>query len=199
MKKYRIAESRHLSNIVLAICVAVGGSIASAQTPPNSAVQKSTDVLPMDGPLKAELTDQSFAENAMAIGLAVIEMSKLVKTKSSNKEIAEFADAAIREHTVTNDKLRKVAKDINLKLPMSLQAAQQTIIQQLKSQSGKEFDLTYTQLMKREHDTEAGMFDRAAGEPKLNPQLKAFATDRVNTLGKIQQRAHALSDIWNKR
>ena len=199
MKEYRVAERGYLPKIVMAICLTVSGSIALAQTPPNSAIPKSTDVLPMDGPLKAELTDQSFAENAMAIGLAVIEMSKLAKTKSSNKEIAQFADAAIREHTVTNDKLRNVAKEINLKLPMSLQASQQTIIQQLKSQSGKEFDLTYTELMKREHDTEAGMFDKAAGETNLNPNLKAFAADRANASAKIQQRAHALSDIWNKR
>lgn len=199
MKKYRIAERGHLSHIVMVTCVAIAGSMAIAQTPPNAAVPKSTDVLPMDGPLKAELTDQSFAENAMAIGLAVIEMSKLAKTKSSNKEITQFADVAIREHTVTHDKLRKVANGIGVKLPTSLHTSQQTIIQQLKSQSGKEFDLTYSELMKREHDTEAGMFDKAAGETNLNPQLKAFAADRANALGKIQQRAHALSDIWNKR
>ena len=137
MKNYRLIESARLSNIIMALCVTAASSMAMAQTPPNSAVPKSTDVLPMDGPLKAELTDQSFAENAMAIGLAVIEMSNLAKTKSSNKEIVQFAEMAIREHTSTQMKLQNVSKEIGLKLPASLQASQQTIIQQLKSKSGK--------------------------------------------------------------
>ena len=56
---------------------------ATAQMVPGAASPKPSEVLTNDGPLKAQLDDRSFVENAASSGLAEVEMAKLAKAKIS--------------------------------------------------------------------------------------------------------------------
>jgi len=165
---------------------------ATAQMVPGAASPKPSEVLTNDGPLKAQLDDRSFVENAASSGLAEVEMAKLAKAKSHNKKIVAFADTMLRDHTAANAKLKQIAAQLHLTVPSALNNDQKKLLTEMNGLTGDAFDRLYAEVMRKEHDTAVGLFDNAAGETKLNAQLRTFAAETLNKLREHQQRAHGL-------
>jgi putative membrane protein len=66
------------------------------------------------------------------------------------------------------------------------------LLQKLSKLSGREFDAAYTNVMKQDHDTAIALFENAAGDTSLSPQLREFATGLLETLRSHQLQAHNL-------
>lgn len=179
--------------VTLSIVALVFGSQLVAQTTvPGAASPSTSETMTKDGALKSKIDDKSFVEIAATGGLAEIEMAKLAKGKSRNDKILEFADMMLRDHEAMGAKLRKVATANQLSIPTALTDDQQKMLTELKTKSGEQFDRMYVDVMRKEHDATVGLFDNAAGEVKLNPQLRTFATEALGLLREHQRRAHAL-------
>lgn len=174
------------------VALVFGSQLIAQTTVPGAATPNTSEVMTKDGPLKSKIDDKSFVELAAVSNQAEIEMAKLAKGKSRNDKILEFADMMLRDHEAMGAKLRKVATANQLNLPTALTPDQQKLLAELKTKSGEQFDQMYIDVMRKEHDTAVGLFDNAAGEVKLNPQLRAFATEALNLLREHQRRAHAL-------
>lgn len=169
---------------------------AQAATPPAptiSAQTKPSDVPPHDNSVKEKLTDSSFVAKAAAGSLTEVELSKIAQEKSSNKKIKKFAASMVKDHEATNTKLKEIAATNRLDIPTKLDAAHQKMVDELKALSGAQFDQTYVDLMKKDHDTTVALFDNAAGESTLSVDLRVFANKTLPTLRAHQQHAHALS------
>ncbi len=154
--------------------------------------KKSVDVAPTDSSAKEKLTDSSFVEKAALGSLAEVEMSKVAASKTTNKKIANFAKAMIKDHAQANTKLKQLASDHRLPVPSALSGEQQKMLTGLQSLSGDDFDRTYVDIMRKDHDTTVALFDNAAGEATLSPDLRVFANQTLPLLRGHQKHAHAL-------
>lgn len=172
-------------------------SVSIAQVGPSSE-KKPTQVGPLDSGSKVQLTDQSFVEKAALGGLGEVEVSKLAVEKTTNKKIKKFASTMITDHEKSNIKLKQIATTNRLSLPAGLTSDQQKLLAELKALSGENFDRAYVDIMKKDHDTTVGLFDNAAGEAKLNPELRVFANQALPALRGHQKTAHALIDMNTK-
>ena len=197
-KKITKSHSTFKSTLAYPLTVAVGLAFAFsavAQTSPmpqNAPKTTPSDMGPHDSSAKEKLTDASFVQKVAAGSMAEVELSKIAASKSSNAKIKQFAAMMVKDHEATNKKLKQIATGKNLAVPATLGSDQQKMLGELRSLSGDEFDRTYVDIMKKDHDTTVGLFDNAAGESALDPALRAFATETLPTLREHQKRAHGL-------
>lgn len=175
------------------IAALVISAAALAQINP-SAHRKAIEVAPTDSSAKEKLTDSSFIEKAALGGLAEVELSKLAVAKSSNKKIDKFATNMIKDHELANAKLKQLANSNRLPLPATLSGEQKKIIADLNSLSGDDFDRSYVDLIKNNHDTTVALFDNAAREATLNADFRVFANQTLPLLREQQKHSHALAN-----
>lgn len=183
--------------IISALAISLASLPTLAQVGP-TAPKKPTEVGATDSSAKEKLTDRSFVEKAATGGLAEVEISKLAVEKSTNKKIKKFAATMVKDHEQTNIKLKQIATTNRLPMPGALSGDQQKLLTELRSLSGDNFDHSYVDIMKKDHDTTVGLFDNAAGEATLSPELRVFANQALPMLRGHQKHAHALSDIKTK-
>jgi putative membrane protein len=154
---------------------------------------KPSEIPPHDNSVKEKLTNASFVAKAATGGMTEVEISKIAAEKSTNKKIKKFANSMVKDHETANTKLKEIATANRLDIPARLDPAHQKMVDELKSLSGAQLDQTYVNLMKKDHDTTVALFDNAAGEPTLLPELRVFANKALPTLREHQKHAHALS------
>lgn len=192
MLDYRIFRLVFLATAVALSPLLCNFSIA--QPAPIPINKKPTTIVPQDSSSKEKLTDSTFVEKAAAGGLAEVELSKIAVNKTQNKKIRKFAETMIKDHDAANAKLKQIASANHLQIPAKINTEQQKMLSELQSLSGADFDQTYVDIMKKDHDTTVGLFDNAAGEATLNAELRVFANQTLPTLRAHQKHAHALSD-----
>lgn len=163
-----------------------------------SAQEKPIDTLPHDNQVKEKLRDDTFVEQAALSGMAEVELSKLAISKTQNQKLKNFATATLKEQTAANAKLQQVAGQSRLELPVKLNAAYLSVINELKALSGAQFDKAFINIMKKNQDTVVALFDNAAGEPTLNVDLRVFANQALPVLRARQESTHTLIDSSDK-
>jgi putative membrane protein len=184
-----------VSTVVLALVMSTaGGGVYADLLNGADPGQKPALPQPPDGAAKSRLNDASFVEQAIIGAMAEVEYSKLAIKKSGVAKLKQFAEQMVKDHESSNIKLKQIAESHRLPVPKTLDAEHQKTLAELRSLSGAQFDQTYVNLMKRDHDTTVGLFDNAAGEDGLSADLRNFATQALPVLRQHQQHAHALSD-----
>lgn len=189
MKKISIAPG------IMAVAFAIATSTASADLlDGRSSGDKPALPQPPDSAAKARLNDASFVEQAAAGSMAEIEYSKLAMKKTKNAKLRSFAEQMVKDHETAGIKLKQIAETRRVPVPKTLAPEQQKTLAELQGLTGAQFDRTYINVMKRDHDTTVGLFDNAADETGLSDDFRNFATQTLPILRMHQQHAHALSD-----
>jgi len=105
-----------------------------------------------------------------------IKSGQLAETKAANPAIKKFAQQMVDDHTKTTKMVMAALKASGMQdaPPASLSADQQTMLAELKSESGEAFDKTYiAQQLKAHQDALALQSGYADGGD--DPKLKAAA------------------------
>lgn len=94
------------------------------------------------------LNDAQIAMIAVTADNVDIEAGKLAAKKSSSKEVKEFAETMIRDHTAVNAKATALAKKLGVTpeesaTSKSLKADGEKMMKKLEGMSGAEFDKAY--------------------------------------------------------
>ena len=153
------------------------GAIQSANTPA-AADQK--------------ISDQDFVRKAASSGQYEVDSSKWVQDKSKDPQIKQLAKMMESDHKQANDELKKIAKQANIDIPSSPQAADQRMLSQLKQQSDdQQIGQQYVQQQIQAHQQAVDLFQRAQTQLQ-NPQLKSFAE---RTLPKLQEHLQHLQQM----
>jgi putative membrane protein len=154
------------------------------------------DVMPnapgIDHRSKGKLNNGEFIEKAGMAGLAEIKLSNLALDKSNTPVVREFANLMVKDHTAANLQLKKAATSSGISLPQGVDPAHTELLQKLAGLSGREFDAAYVNVMKQDHDTAIALFENAAGDQSLKPELRDFASKALETLRSHQLQAHNL-------
>lgn len=162
----------------------------TVQSPPTA------DTMPnapgVDPKSKGMLNNGEFIEKAGMAGLAEMKISNLALDKSTTPSIREFASRMVKDHTALGKELKTAAVGSGIALPQGLDPEHMDILQKLSKLSGREFDAAYANVMKQDHDSAIALFENAAGDKSLNPQLREFATRSLQVLRDHQLQAHNL-------
>ncbi len=98
-----------------------------------------------------QMRDRAFVRQAVAGGVAEIQMGQLALQKSSNDDVKKFAQMMIDDHTMMNNQMRPVADEMGIMLTKELTKADQVEYGKLKALSGSDFDKEYIIQMVKTH------------------------------------------------
>jgi putative membrane protein len=136
--------------------------------------------------------DEYFAMRAYAAGLAEVAKSQLAYERATQKDIKDFAEKMIRDHTDCNNKIVEVARRKGMALPATIDAVQSAMIARLSRMAGSDFDKTYMMAQACAHEAAIRLFERESCKGE-DSDLKELATKAIPTLEDHAKRAFELA------
>ena len=151
-------------HVILALSTALG--VASAF----SAETKSAAAPP---------TDPQIAMIAVTADNVDIDAGKLAASKTTNKEVKDFADLMVRDHTSVNEQATALAKRLNVtpeesETSKSLKADGAKMKTKLEGLSGAAFDKAYVDNEVTYHQTVLDAIDKTLIPNTKNAELKSL-------------------------
>jgi len=122
-----------------------------------------------------------FMTEAAKGGMAEVELSRLAQTKAQDKEVKDFAQKMVQDHSNANTELKALAGKKNFTLPAALDAKHEATKDQLSKLSGAEFDKAYVNAMVEDHEKAVNLF-KTQSESGTDADAKAFAAKTLPTL-----------------
>ncbi|HVZ35691.1 MAG TPA: DUF4142 domain-containing protein, partial [Polyangiaceae bacterium] len=133
----------------------------------------------------------TFVKKAALDGMTEVELGKIAASKAQDEKVKQFASRMVADHTKANEELASIAKKKGMKMPTSLDAEHQTMVQGLNAKSGAAFDKAYSEHMDADHAKAVAMFQGAV--TGSDPDLAAFAKKTLPTLQEHKQMATRLA------
>jgi putative membrane protein len=139
---------------------------------------------------------KEFVEKAAKGGMAEVEMGKLAVKNAKDKEVKNFAQMMVDDHTKANNELKKIATKQNITVPTSIGEENNMMLNDLKKKTGAEFDKAYIKHMVDGHKKMLDLFEKASTELK-DAELKNYAATNVKTLQMHYDKATAIEAKLN--
>jgi putative membrane protein len=131
--------------------------------------------------------DAEFMMKAAASGMFEVQAAELALQKASSKSVKDFARKMKEDHSKANKELKALAAKKNITLPTSLDKDYLDKIEDLREESGADFDSEYMQVMHKAHEKDVKLFEEMAKEDDADGEIKAFA---AKTLPVLQSHHH---------
>lgn len=124
----------------------------------------------------------AFVPKVAAANQFEIDSSELMILRSATRDVREFAQRMITEHTLAATKLKQALIEAKLAMPSEeLDAKHTAMMSKLKDANGEALDKAYIELQYQAHMEAVELF-RAYARDGDTPRLKAFAADMLPTL-----------------
>ncbi|MDY6948828.1 MAG: DUF4142 domain-containing protein [Pseudomonadota bacterium] len=129
------------------------------------------------------ISASDFVQKAGASGAAEIDMARLAAEKATNTEVKAFAQKMVTDHTKVNKELIAVAKAKGLDVPTEPGLMHKGMQEKFEYQSADhDFNEDFMQQMVRDHQSAVELFQTAADDTTLDPDLRALAKKTLPTL-----------------
>jgi putative membrane protein len=131
--------------------------------------------------IKTDESTTNFLVDAADGGMMEVQMGQVAAQKGNNAAVKAYGNMMVKDHTAANDKVKALAAQRNVTLPMAVSDAHQKDIDDLNKKTGRDFDKMYINEMVDDHDHDISMFEKAAD--KVNDtEVKAFINNTLPTL-----------------
>ncbi|MCF0042690.1 DUF4142 domain-containing protein [Dyadobacter fanqingshengii] len=137
--------------------------------------------------------DKQFMLAAFDDGLFEVNAGQVASSKGTTSVITDFGGQLLDDHTVINQELMQLAKEVNLDLPTTLSNAKQQKLDTLSGLSGMAFDTTYIKMMVSTHEGSINLYEIQATTGR-NVTLKTFASDNLTKLRAHLETAKSMKD-----
>ena len=127
--------------------------------------------------------DSDFAKDAAMSSMMEVELGNIALQNASSQDVKEFASMMVTDHSAANDRLKSIASQKNIALPMALSQEHQKEVQDLRTKTGADFDKMYVERMQKHHEMDIEKFKKAS-EELTDTDLKNFSTETLPTLQK---------------
>ncbi|MCU0352440.1 MAG: DUF4142 domain-containing protein [Cytophagales bacterium] len=137
-----------------------------------------------DGKEKAEdkmEDDAEFMVEAASSGMLEVQLANMAMQKASSPQVKEFARMMIEDHGKANKELKALAASKNIVLPTALIDEHQSVANDLKDETGKDFDEEFMEKMNAAHKKDVEMFEKASKDGQ-DPDIRSFAAKTLPTL-----------------
>ena len=131
--------------------------------------------------LKATSAEKTFIEKTALGDMTEVTLGKMAAEKGSSKEVKDFGDQMVKDHSKINDNLKNVARRMGVEIPARVDAMRQAKIDRLAKMSGAAFDKAYVNGAIKAHEMAIAAFERADAQAK-NEDLKKFIKESVPTM-----------------
>lgn len=142
--------------------------------------------------------EDDFVMKAASGGMMEVQLGKLAQQKGGSKEVKNFGQMMVTDHTKANNQLKQVAQKLNIVLPDSMMEDHRDKMNDLKDLKGKEFDEKYIDMMVDDHEDDVDLFKDAA-DNDTRGEVKTFAKNTLPVLQKHLDRAKQIKDNLDKK
>ena len=157
--------------------------------------QSTTGATGTSGAAESSLSmgERNFVEDQLKDGSREVQLGKLAEERASSAEVKEFAATMVQDHTMAGNKLKDIARTVNVELEQDENAARDDH-ERLSKLSGNEFDREYIDLMVKDHqDALDALQDQA--ENGDHPGVKQWASE---TLPRIKHHLETAQQLQNQ-
>lgn len=99
----------------------------------------------------AKMSPQDFVNNAASSDMFEIQSSKLALQNGTSKNVKDFANMMIKDHTKSSEDLKAAAQKDGAALPAEMSEKHATLIKTLQGATGQGFDAAYTDAQMNGH------------------------------------------------
>jgi putative membrane protein len=140
------------------------------------------------------LSTEDFVKKAAISDMMEIQSSELALGRQPDADTKPFAEKMVKDHQETSKELKALVDSgkVKVTLPSALDAEHQKKLDELKSQTGKEFDRAYDQMQLHAHEEAVALFEQYS-QTGDNPDLKAWAAKTLPHLKEHLAMAKKLS------
>jgi putative membrane protein len=132
-------------------------------------------------PATVSKADQDFAVNTAIAGMTEIQAGQMAEQKTKTKDVKEYAEMMVNDHTSAADKLKAIATQKNITLPATLTPEAQKDLDNLQQETGSKFDKDYMAMMVSDHKKVIGAFENESKNGS-DADIRAFADSTLHTL-----------------
>jgi putative membrane protein len=141
--------------------------------------------------------DQDFINNAAKGNRAEVELGHMMATKATNRDVKQFAQQMVKDHTDALNQLQQLAQSKSLTLADGLPSDAEDLQQKLSKDHGIQADKDYVKGMVEDHQKDVKDFQDASQNAK-DPDVKQWAGKTLPTLQEHLQKIQALDSKINK-
>jgi len=129
------------------------------------------------------ISAKEFVQKAGESGAAEVELAKLGAAKATDAEVKAFAQKMVTDHTKTNKELMAAAKAAGLEVPTEPGLMHKGMKEKLELQSADgDFNEDFMEQMVKDHRKNVELFETAANDTTLDPEIRALAKKTLPTL-----------------
>ncbi len=125
--------------------------------------------------------DLAFMNDAAPGGMAEIELGHLAVRQAASREVKQFAERVIADHSKAGEELKQLAQRKQVMLPQEVSPGHKETMAKLSVLRGAAFDRAYVTAMVENHMKDVTAFD-AVSKGAVDADVKAFATKVLPTL-----------------
>ena len=129
------------------------------------------------------ISAEDFVNKAGEAGAAEVAMGKLGAQKATNAEVKAFAKKMVTDHTKANKELMAAAKSKGLEVPTEPGLMHKGMKEKFEHQAAdNDFNEDFMEQMVKYHEAAVELFQTAANDTTLDPELRALAKKTLPTL-----------------
>jgi putative membrane protein len=145
----------------------------------------------LDGTKKED--DADFAVEAADGGMLEVQLAQLAIANAASKQIKDFAQSMVKEHSKANEELKSLATQKNITLPGTLSDDSKKKYDELAEKRGTEFDAAYCDFMVKDHKDDIDKFKKEADDGN-DADIKSWASEKLPTLQHHLSLAESMED-----
>jgi putative membrane protein len=148
-------------------------------------------------PARQPQTDKEFLAKALASEIAEVKFGEHAKKHADSKEVRDFAQRMIDDHTKMRDNLLRQAKSMKLAVVEGLEPDYRDAMKRLSRLKGSEYDRVFIGDQLVEHEKARELYE-AWSKKATDSELRDLATKAVSTVKDHIRRARALQGKQKK-
>jgi putative membrane protein len=156
----------------------------------NSAGMQTGDM--NNGDASSKASDKHFVKEAMAGGMAEIQLGQLAQQKASSDDVKQFGQRMVQDHQKLNDQMQPIASQMGVTPPSDLSAKDKALQKRLEGLSGADFDKAYMSAMVQDHKKDLAAFKKEASSGN-DPQVKDAAQQGSQVVSEHLQMAQDIA------
>lgn len=125
--------------------------------------------------------DVEFVAMAAEGNMLEVQLGELAQTNATSDKIKELGNMLIKDHSASNEELKRLALKRNIALPAKLGDEKMKIYNDLNAKKGNEFDRAFADHMVKDHENDIKAFKDEAENGK-DVEIKTWASGKIATL-----------------
>ncbi len=142
--------------------------------------------------------DLAFMNAAAPGGMAEVELGKLAAKQGMSKDVKQFGERMVVDHTKAGKDLMSLAEQKKVMLPPDVLPKHKEVMEKLSQLKGADFDRAYVKEMIAAHEKDVAAFDAVAMNG-TDKDVQAFAAKTLPTLKEHLQMIHDIDGKMNKK